>query len=120
MDDRPPRGTDLRGLRQRAGLTQAEMAGRLGIAASVLSAYEKGRREPRVDIFFKAVEVAGFHVDYVAKTQHRPRLWTVPNAQEKAQVLLLVCATAQALPQRDRGPLLFPPFRTLTEAASTG
>lgn len=108
MDERPPRGTDLLGLRQRAGLSQAEMADRLGITASVLSAYERGRREPRVDIFFRAVDAAGFHVDYVEKAQDRPRLWTVPNAQEKATVLARVAALGMALPRRDRGPLTFP------------
>ena len=115
MDERPPRGTDLRGLRQRAGLTQAEMAKRLGIPASVLSAYERGRREPRVDIFFRAVDVAGFHVDYVAKSSGSPRRWTVPNADEKNNVLMIVCGLAQALPQRDRGPLTFPSFDRLRQ-----
>lgn len=108
LDQRPSRGTDLLGLRQRAGLTQAEMADRLGISASVLSAYERGRREPRVDIFFRAVDVAGFHVDYVEKSQDRPRLWTVPNAEEKAEVLVRVAALGMALPRRDRGALAFP------------
>ena len=117
MDERPPRGTDLRGLRQRAGLSQAEMAARLGITASVLSAYERGRREPRVDIFFKAVDAAGFHVDYVAKSGGSPRRWTVPNAAEKAEVLARVAALGMALPRRDRGPLAYPPLRA-TEPAN--
>jgi len=108
MDERPPRGTDLRGLRQRAGLSQAEMAKRLGVTPSVLSAYERGRREPRVDVFFKAVEVAGYHVDYVQKNQPSSRRWTVPNAEEKAEVLARVVALGMALPRRDRGPLTYP------------
>lgn len=111
MTARAPRGTDLRGLRQRAGMTQVEMAERLGITPSVLSAYERGRREPRVDIFFKAVEVAGFHVDYVSRSQTSHRRWTVPNAEEKAEVLARVAAVGMALPRRDRGPLTFPPLR---------
>lgn len=103
--------TTLRGLRERAGLTQAQLAARIGIPVSVLSAYENGRREPKADIFFRAVEAAGFDVDFVPATDE-PEL-QVPNAEEHAIVLVRVCAVGMALPHRDRGPLRYPPFHTL-------
>lgn len=101
----------LRDLRERAGLTQAQLAARIGITVSVLSAYENGRREPRADIFFRAAEAAGFSVDFVpAPSALELR---VPDAEQKARVLAIVCATAMALPNRDRGPLRYPPFTRL-------
>ncbi|MDT0203442.1 helix-turn-helix transcriptional regulator [Nocardioides sp. AE5] len=104
------RGTQLRGLRIRAGLSQTEAAERIGIPAPVLSAYERGRREPRVDIFFRATEALGFRIDITpvpATLDLR-----VPDAAEKATLLARVCAIGMALPRRDRGPLLFPPPHT--------
>ncbi len=103
------RGTTLRTLRERAGLSQMEVAGRIGIPASVLSAYERGRREPRVDVFFRAVEATGFGIDFAP----RPRQLDLraPDAETKATILQRVCALGMALPRRDRGPLSYPPAR---------
>lgn len=101
----------LRHLRERAGLTQAELARRAGVTTSVLSAYENGRREPRVDVFFRLVELAGYDVSYAARPDADPAWFVVPDAQEKASILLRVCAIGMALPHRQRGPLEFPPFR---------
>jgi putative transcriptional regulator len=100
----------LRALRERAGLTQAQLAARIGITVSVLSAYENGRREPRADIFFRAAEAAGFSVDFVPRPDDLDL--RVPDAEVKATVLARVCALGMALPHHDRGPLQYPPFRT--------
>lgn len=102
----------LRGLRERAGLTQAELASRAGLTTSVLSAYENGRREPRVDVFFRLVELAGFEVSYDARPEADPAWFVVPDAEEKASVLERVCAIAMVMPHRQRGALEFPPFHT--------
>lgn len=101
-------GQRLRGLRERAGLTQAELARRAGLTTSVLSAYENGRREPRVDVFFRLVELAGFDISYDERPDADPRWSVVPDAEEKASVLERVCGMASELPQRDRGALEFP------------
>jgi len=45
-DPRTPLGRDLRGLRQRAGLLQAELAARLGCSRAHVSAVEVGQRLP--------------------------------------------------------------------------
>jgi len=39
---------NLKFLRSRKGLTQAELAANLGIKRSVIGAYEEGRAEPRL------------------------------------------------------------------------
>ncbi len=49
----------LRGARRSAGLTQAELAGRVGTSRSRLSAYESGSVVPSVELFFRLVAAAG-------------------------------------------------------------
>ena len=49
----------LRGARRSAGLTQAELAGRVGTSRSRLSAYESGSVVPSVELFFRLLAAAG-------------------------------------------------------------
>lgn len=39
-------GTKIKNLREKAGMTQTELADKLGLSKSVISAYEKGIRNP--------------------------------------------------------------------------
>lgn len=43
-------GTKIKNLREKAGMTQTELADRLGLSKSVISAYEKGIRNPSFKI----------------------------------------------------------------------
>jgi uncharacterized protein len=52
-------GSVIRDARQRAGLSQSELARRAGVAQSVISAYESGRREPGITMLTKLVEASG-------------------------------------------------------------
>ncbi len=52
-------GTLLRDARERARLSQTDVSRRSGIAQSVISAYESGRREPGVQTLAKLVEATG-------------------------------------------------------------
>lgn len=49
----------LRAARLRSNLSQAELARRAGVAQSVISAYESGRREPSVATLARLVEATG-------------------------------------------------------------
>lgn len=49
----------LRDARQRSGLSQAELARRAGVAQSVISAYESGRREPALRTLSRLVAATG-------------------------------------------------------------
>ena len=52
-------GALIREARQRAGLSQTELARRAAVAQSVISAYETDRREPGLAMLTKLVEAAG-------------------------------------------------------------
>ena len=47
----------LSALRRQAGLTQAELAERLGISKSAVSMYERGRREPELELLQAMADV---------------------------------------------------------------
>jgi uncharacterized protein len=55
--------TLLRTARERAGLTQTELAGRAGVTQSVISAYESGHRQPALPTLAALVDAAGFDLD---------------------------------------------------------
>jgi len=55
----------LRGARERARLTQVELAAKANVAQSVISAYESSRREPSLETLRKLVSAAGFDLDVV-------------------------------------------------------
>lgn len=52
-------GTLLREARQRARLSQTDLARRAGVAQSVISAYESGQREPSLRTLQRLVEATG-------------------------------------------------------------
>ena len=52
-------GALIRAARQRAGLSQTELARRAAVAQSVISVYETDRREPGLAMLTKLVEAAG-------------------------------------------------------------
>lgn len=54
-----PAATIIKRARQIAGITQAELARRSGIAAPTISAYETGRRDPTVTSLLRLLDAAG-------------------------------------------------------------
>ena len=43
-------GARIAALRRKAGLSQADLAQRIGVSASAVGMYEQGRREPAADL----------------------------------------------------------------------
>ncbi|MPZ00345.1 MAG: helix-turn-helix domain-containing protein [Actinophytocola sp.] len=66
-------GSLLREARERARLSQPDLARRAGVAQSVISVYESGRREPGLRTFVKLVEATGHRlaIDLVPAPPHR-------------------------------------------------
>ena len=76
----------LRDSRQLGGLTQSQLSTRSGINQSVISAYERGRREPGAETFLMLIEAAG--LDFIIRVpitnyQH-------PTLPDSAQTRALV------------------------------
>lgn len=58
-------GHKLKELRQKTGLTQAQLAGRLNISASAVGMYEQGRREPDNHTLSKICKTLDASGDYI-------------------------------------------------------
>lgn len=80
-------GPTLRSLRRRAGLTQAQVAAATGIPVTVISAYERGRRQPGLDAAARIVQALGFRVEFVPTASPEVRGRRLVQALELAEAL---------------------------------
>jgi len=62
-------GSILRTARERSGLSQAELARRAGIAQSVISVYENGRRQPSVPTLARLTRLTGHELMLTIRSQ---------------------------------------------------
>jgi predicted nucleotidyltransferase/DNA-binding XRE family transcriptional regulator len=67
-------GAVLREARTRAGLSQAELASRVGVAQSVISVYESDRRQPALATLASFIEATGFDLDVRLRRRGLDRL----------------------------------------------
>jgi uncharacterized protein len=101
-------GALLRAARRRQGLSQAELARRAGTSQPVISAYERGRRDPTYGTLRRLVEATGerLHLDT------SPPVSDVPppaDVEDHARRLLDVLSLADAVPRRRRVAVLTAP-----------
>lgn len=59
-------GKRIKEMRKRAGVTQAQLAEKLGISADGMSSIERGKNGVSVDLFGVMAELLGSSVDYLA------------------------------------------------------
>jgi predicted nucleotidyltransferase/DNA-binding XRE family transcriptional regulator len=64
-------GALLHQARQRAGLTQAELAEKAGVTQSVISAYESGQRQPSLPVLAALVGATGFELSTAVRRPPR-------------------------------------------------
>lgn len=56
---------NIKNIRARKGLTQAEVASALGVSSVVYSRYETGSRQPSIDMLVQMADIFGVTVDYL-------------------------------------------------------
>jgi transcriptional regulator with XRE-family HTH domain len=99
-------GELIRGIRRGSGLKQAELARRAGMARSVLSAYERGRRQPSVQALARIAAAGGMELQVQSSAESR-------ELERAGRILAQVLDLAEALPRRRRGALSYPPLKKL-------
>jgi len=98
--DRPDRhtlstlgsGPLIREARRVGGLTQAELARRLGTTQSAVSNWERGRDTPRVDTLARILEACGFEADMTFR-----RLDDVDRAQIRQNLAMTPAARLESV-----------------------
>jgi transcriptional regulator with XRE-family HTH domain len=93
-------------VRERAGLTQRELAARADTSAAAICEYESGKRVPRVDTLERILAAAGAQLDLEVRWPTPPLIDLAENGRVLADLLDLV----DHLPRRREGDLAFPPF----------
>lgn len=59
-------GTNIKNAREKAGLTQEELGAKIGVTGVTIMRYEKGTREPRLDVLKKLAAALGEDVYSIA------------------------------------------------------
>lgn len=98
----------LRDARRRAGLTQAVLAERARTSQPVVSAYERGHREPTVPTLQRLVAATGARLVVLAEPSPSSDLPHPRDDAERADRLREVLLLAEAFPFRSGGNLLAP------------
>jgi transcriptional regulator with XRE-family HTH domain len=100
--------TLVRTARHRSGLTQAQLAARVGTSQPVISAYEHGTRDPSTATLRRLVAGTGAHLE-LRLAQRVSDLPTLASPEQHAAALVDVLLLADAIPvRRPPGPLRFP------------
>jgi transcriptional regulator with XRE-family HTH domain len=100
--------TDLRAARQRAGMSQRQLAAAAGTSQAAVSAYESGRKQPTVDVASRLLEACGTELRAVPLTGGR----TWAELERNGRILAQVLELAELLPFRRSPTLTFPRLPT--------
>lgn len=64
-------GLILKSLRIRDDMSQAQLAQKLGLTKSVISAYETGTRQPSYDVLIHIAGIFDVSTDYLLEVEHK-------------------------------------------------
>lgn len=106
-------GTAIRSARLEGGLTQAELAHRIGVTQSVVARWERGAVEPRISTLERIADALDAHLTVDLAPPVSPAEWASVEANlrltpaERAAKLVaavrFVHAGRQAMPRAHRG-----------------
>ena len=86
-------GERLKMLRTEAGMTQNQLADRLGISKSVISYYELKERNPSPEILIRLAEIIHVTTDYLLGIEHKKLLDVSDLADEDMRFLIITIET---------------------------
>ena len=81
-------GNMLKTLRLRKNMTQAQLANKLGLTKSVISAYETGLRLPSHDILIHIARIYNVSTDYLLGIEQKQEIDLSGLSQEEINALL--------------------------------
>lgn len=99
----------LRAVRRRSSLTQAELARLSGTSQPVISAYERGRRDPTYGTLSRIIRAAGERMVLDAAPVRAHHLAPPADRHEHARRLVDVLSLADAIPVKRRSARLHAP-----------
>lgn len=81
-------GNTLKTLRMRNNLTQAQLAQKLGLTKSVISAYETGLRLPSYDVLIHISKIFKVTTDYLLGLEHKQEVDLSGLSQKEIEAIL--------------------------------
>lgn len=81
-------GNTLKTLRLKENMTQAQLAQKLGLTKSVISAYETGLRLPSYDILIHIAQIYRVSTDYLLGIENKQEIDLSGLSQEEINALL--------------------------------
>lgn len=101
MDD-PTTGDQIRALRLRAGLTQAELARRVGTTQSAIARWERGAVSPSLRTGRRLAAACGHDLAFVTEGAAEPEAATLDDGQRARIEANLLLTPAQRLDRATR------------------
>lgn len=98
-------GSMIRAARDQAGISQAELARRVGTPRSVINVYEHGKREPSAEMLARILNATGHRL--AAEPVSKP-----VDVLRASKILEQVLELAEALPYRPAKSNTYPPLVT--------
>jgi len=94
----------IRDLREQHSMTQAELAARLGCAASTISMYEQGRREPSFEVLRSIADIFSVPVESLLSAQETSEdeeLWSLREELRRRPEMRMLFSVSKKASRED-------------------